>query len=312
MTEKFEVITVLCKCLPEQLTRQKCHLKDIDVPCEHPNKLVLLTPEALRMPSGKQLVVMGERSQWVVIRCRHEPTLIHMVNIVESSKCLACAQKVVLGAMASVRNRIRREWNMVSDLDEAKALVIVMRTESVFTSVFCRGCGAAELYWPKTGSRDAGYEGGKYKVCSRCRSASYCSLECQRSDWKNSHKKVCQAPDDPLQGDASGNLFKPLPDVPICPCLRNPDDRHRAQAHGAKHCSRPFCRNPIGNRVDDAQFWIVDCTLPRGQPSPSPRAVGKHLFCEWYCSIACRRKDAMLLREVRRGRSQGVSQAGSC
>ena len=31
------------------------------------------------------------------------------------------------------------------------------------------------------------------KVCSRCRRARYCSVECQRSDWKQ-HKSICSSP----------------------------------------------------------------------------------------------------------------------
>ncbi len=33
--------------------------------------------------------------------------------------------------------------------------------------------------------------GGCTKHCSLCRSAHYCSVECQRKDWK-AHKKVCK------------------------------------------------------------------------------------------------------------------------
>jgi hypothetical protein len=31
----------------------------------------------------------------------------------------------------------------------------------------------------------------KMKKCSRCRSATYCSVECQKQDW-NRHKATCQ------------------------------------------------------------------------------------------------------------------------
>jgi hypothetical protein len=33
----------------------------------------------------------------------------------------------------------------------------------------------------------------RLKLCNRCRSVSYCSVECQRSDW-SAHKKVCAKP----------------------------------------------------------------------------------------------------------------------
>jgi len=38
--------------------------------------------------------------------------------------------------------------------------------------------------------------------CSRCQVAYYCSRECQVSDWKNSHKHVCEKPDGPVNHDA--------------------------------------------------------------------------------------------------------------
>jgi len=32
------------------------------------------------------------------------------------------------------------------------------------------------------------------KLCSRCKNSGYCSVECQKNDWKNGHKKVCFDP----------------------------------------------------------------------------------------------------------------------
>jgi hypothetical protein len=32
---------------------------------------------------------------------------------------------------------------------------------------------------------------GNLKKCGRCESVRYCSLECQKADWKRSHKHVC-------------------------------------------------------------------------------------------------------------------------
>ncbi len=31
----------------------------------------------------------------------------------------------------------------------------------------------------------------QFKVCGRCKAARYCSLECQRRDWKNTHALWC-------------------------------------------------------------------------------------------------------------------------
>jgi TPR repeat protein len=35
---------------------------------------------------------------------------------------------------------------------------------------------------------------GGFKICSRCKSARYCSTECQTSHWKKGHNQVCVAP----------------------------------------------------------------------------------------------------------------------
>lgn len=43
----------------------------------------------------------------------------------------------------------------------------------------CDGCGSEE-----------GKSGQQLKSCAKCKSASYCSRECQKSDWKK-HKKYC-------------------------------------------------------------------------------------------------------------------------
>lgn len=41
------------------------------------------------------------------------------------------------------------------------------------------------------GSKAKGEGVGELKRCSRCRSASYCSVECQRADWQL-HRQVCR------------------------------------------------------------------------------------------------------------------------
>jgi hypothetical protein len=32
----------------------------------------------------------------------------------------------------------------------------------------------------------------KHKVCSQCKTRFYCSVDCQRADWKGGHKDVCK------------------------------------------------------------------------------------------------------------------------
>jgi len=52
---------------------------------------------------------------------------------------------------------------------------------------------AQKTYCDKCGRRP-GYDDPPLKVCSRCRKARYCSVDCQRSAWKE-HKPNCKAPD---------------------------------------------------------------------------------------------------------------------
>lgn len=46
---------------------------------------------------------------------------------------------------------------------------------------------------PKCGQRQGNASGGcKFKVCSRCQVAMYCSGECQVAHWKEGHKAECK------------------------------------------------------------------------------------------------------------------------
>lgn len=46
---------------------------------------------------------------------------------------------------------------------------------------------------PKCGQRQGNASGGcKFKVCSRCQKAMYCSSECQVAHWKEGHKAECK------------------------------------------------------------------------------------------------------------------------
>jgi len=35
---------------------------------------------------------------------------------------------------------------------------------------------------------------GTFKVCAKCKAIPYCSIECQKIDWKNNHKNDCKIP----------------------------------------------------------------------------------------------------------------------
>ena len=47
---------------------------------------------------------------------------------------------------------------------------------------------------PVKSCRTCGISGGPVKICSLCKSVSYCSVECQKRDWvRGGHKSECIA-----------------------------------------------------------------------------------------------------------------------
>ncbi|CAN0030534.1 unnamed protein product [Laminaria digitata] len=51
---------------------------------------------------------------------------------------------------------------------------------------------AIKCSMPTCGKRQGNEEEGKFKVCSRCQGAMYCSGVCQASHWKEGHKAECR------------------------------------------------------------------------------------------------------------------------
>ena len=58
----------------------------------------------------------------------------------------------------------------------------------------------------------SGFSGIDLKVCGGCSSVAYCTVECQRKDWKQ-HKKSCKKTPKPV---AAASLLRPSP-VPLIP-----------------------------------------------------------------------------------------------
>ena len=53
---------------------------------------------------------------------------------------------------------------------------------------------------------------GKMKLCAGCKDVQYCSVECQKTDWKAEHKNVCRGTTKTGSSEAArGN--KPAPEV---------------------------------------------------------------------------------------------------
>uniref|UniRef100_A0A7S4JL00 MYND-type domain-containing protein n=1 Tax=Paramoeba aestuarina TaxID=180227 RepID=A0A7S4JL00_9EUKA len=56
----------------------------------------------------------------------------------------------------------------------------------------CNKCDKSE-YKSGFGLKDGVGGADKYKLCGRCKQVYYCSVECQKADWKE-HKVGCKAP----------------------------------------------------------------------------------------------------------------------
>ena len=73
-----------------------------------------------------------------------------------------------------------QQWfDHMKKLDE-EAKVAEDRKNNVNLIKKCSFCGAPES------------EARKHKVCSACRSAFYCTGDCQKYDWQKKHKGECK------------------------------------------------------------------------------------------------------------------------
>ena len=72
-------------------------------------------------------------------------------------------------------------YRLASALNEGPSIAALM-DEEILKARKCCACAKVE---------DASQGAGKLLVCQRCRTAYYCSKECQRADWKG-HKAALQ------------------------------------------------------------------------------------------------------------------------
>jgi hypothetical protein len=102
-------------------------------------------------------------------------------------------------SLSQVAATIRMAPRIVQALRDARAHPVEdvpLPAEKVVV-VVCRACGTKE---------------GKFRKCSRCKAAHYCSVACQKYDWQF-HKRTCKqfvAPGMPASLARDGPILKGL------------------------------------------------------------------------------------------------------
>ncbi len=118
----------------------------------------------------------------------------------------------------------------------------------------------------------------KFKVCSRCRGAAYCSSECQTAHWKGSHKRVCGKGLDELRDD-SASAARPSALVSLIP-----DEKTVGMAiwnasfqGGPTPKSKTISGHAPNNIHGDHEF-IVKVQVPIGSPTMQGALNGAMIY----------------------------------
>ncbi|XP_034299521.2 uncharacterized protein [Magallana gigas] len=136
--------------------------------------------------------------------------------------------------------------------------------------------------------------GGELKLCQRCKKQKYCSVECQKADWK-SHKVSCLKKG---QGNSMRENERRAGDLlPICAYCRN--KKTSLTCSGCKsvyYCSEPcqkldlvwhktFCRSnkippKIRETLNSAQCSILGLVTPEEHQGNNPNDGNQHATAE--------------------------------
>ena len=104
---------------------------------------------------------------------KHMDAIYHAIWIYEG-KMMKEGRKYMYEAIYYCRKYIKLSETEKFDEDYKKQITEML----LYLSSMCRVCGK---------------EGERYKQCSRCTCVYYCSVDCQRKDWKeNGHKEECK------------------------------------------------------------------------------------------------------------------------
>ena len=99
---------------------------------------------------------------------------IYYAILIYQDKMMKEGRKYMYEAIYYCRKYIKLSETEKFDEDKKKAITKMLSA----LSSMCRVCGK---------------KGERYKQCSRCTCVYYCSVDCQRKDWKeNGHKEECK------------------------------------------------------------------------------------------------------------------------
>ena len=99
---------------------------------------------------------------------------IYEATVIYRDRMMKEGRKYMYEAIYYCRKYIKLSETKEFDEDQKKKITDLLST----LSSMCRVCGK---------------KGERYKQCSRCTCVYYCSVDCQRKDWKeNGHKEECK------------------------------------------------------------------------------------------------------------------------
>ena len=118
---------------------------------------------------------MDKALDWYVLTAEQKHMkAIYNAILIYRSKMRREGRKYMYEAIYYCRKYIKLSETEKFDEDKKKKITEILSN----LSSMCRVCGK---------------KGERYKQCSRCTCVYYCSVDCQRKDWKeNGHKEECK------------------------------------------------------------------------------------------------------------------------